>query len=143
MWRINYAFVPGSERVPFLGAGRLARRRARRASSRKYSEMRLADLSGAGDAIRELKLGIEQKCACGALYGATWGSIVSARQPCWQREETQRPAPWRFFIDAGFLPAGSLNDVLPRAGTMDNSRTRIRRSIRVPSFRFPTNNTLH
>jgi hypothetical protein len=78
MWRINYAFVPGSERVPFLGAGRLARRRARRASSRKYSEMRLADLSGAGDAIRELKLGIEQKCACGALYGATWGSIVSA-----------------------------------------------------------------
>ena len=46
-------------------------------------------------------------------------------------------------IDAGPLPAGSLNDVLPRAGTMDNSRTSIRRSIRVPSFRFPTNNTLH
>jgi Acetyltransferase (GNAT) domain len=45
--------------------------------------------------------------------------------------------------DASPLPAGSLNDVFPRAGTMDNSRTRIRRSIRVPSFRFPTNNTLH
>src|SRR5580704_4036473 len=46
-------------------------------------------------------------------------------------------------IDAGPLPAGGLNDVLPRAGTMDNSRTSIRRSIRVRSFRFPTNNTLH
>ena len=46
-------------------------------------------------------------------------------------------------IDAGPLPAGSFNDVLPRAGTMDNSRTSIRRSIRVRSFRFPTNNTLH
>ena len=38
---------------------------------------------------------------------------------------------------------GSLNDVLPRAGTMDNSRRRIRPSIRVPPFRLPTNNTLH
>jgi MFS family permease len=51
---------------------------------------------------------------------------------------------WRWrIIDARPLPAGSLNDVLPCAGTMDNSRTRIRRSIRVPSFQFPTNNTLH
>ena len=46
------------------------------------------------------------------------------------------------FTDASPLPEGSLNDVLPRAGTMGNSRTHIRRSIRVPSYRFPTNNTL-